>query len=253
MRGVWQIALPVLLGIMAIALGSCAPEYPECRTDEDCQRVNPNEFCINGQCRECRDDSHCDRGFQCENGSCRAIPGWCESTSDCSGGQVCVENFCRDCDSDGQCQEGYGERYWCDSGRCSDACRSDADCPAGQRCVNGGCVMPEEEAVCSMEPVYFDFDSSAIRSDQRDAIEANAQCFRERELESLSLEGNCDPRGTTEYNYALGERRAHAVKRVLTGHGIRRNALRTVSYGEDRATGTSESSWARDRRVDTTE
>jgi len=253
MRGVWLHILPPFVGVLVLILSSCGPEYPECRTDEDCQRVNPEEFCINGQCRQCRDDTHCERGYQCDNGSCQRIPGWCETTSDCSGGQVCRENFCQDCQGDGECVEGYGERYWCDNGRCSDACRTDEDCPAGQQCVNGVCQAPPEPEVCGFEPVYFDFDSSAIRSDQRGSIETNAQCYREREMSGATLEGNCDPRGTTEYNYALGQRRAAAVKRVLSGHGVRGGSLRTVSYGEDRASGSDESSWARDRRVDTTE
>jgi peptidoglycan-associated lipoprotein len=252
MRGVWLLSLPVS-AVLVLLLISCAPEYPECRNDEDCQRVNPQEFCINGQCRQCRDDSHCQRGQQCDNGSCQPIPGWCETTADCSGGQVCSENFCRDCQSDGECVSGYGERFWCDGGRCSDACRSDADCPAGQQCVNGACVSPAEAPVCQLGSVYFDFDQSSIRSDQRSAVETNASCIRERELSAVTLEGNCDPRGTTEYNYALGEKRAASVKRMLTGAGIRGNVLKTVSYGEDRASGSDESSWARDRRVDSAE
>jgi peptidoglycan-associated lipoprotein len=136
-----------------------------------------------------------------------------------------------------------------------EGCREDSDCPAGQTCVDNRCQMPAQAAApgSCLEPVYFDFDSSAIRSDMRPVLETDAQCIREREVSSVSLEGNCDPRGTTEYNYALGEQRARAVKRVLVGHGVSGGTLRTVSYGEDRASGTSESSWAQDRRVDLAE
>jgi peptidoglycan-associated lipoprotein len=241
-----------LAGVTGLALGGCRPEYPNCRNDEDCHRVNANEVCVDGQCHRCRDDSQCPRGQQCESNDCAPIPGWCESTSDCSGGQICRDNRCSPCTSDGECASGYGSNYWCDNGRCVDACRSDADCPAGQVCVNGDCQYQQQHG-CSMEPVYFDFDSSVIRADQSPNIEANASCFREREMSSMNLEGNCDPRGTTEYNYALGDRRAASVKRVLVGHGIPGTKLRTVSYGEDRATGSNESSWAHDRRVDSTE
>lgn len=249
MRGTWRLPLAALAGVLGLVLGGCPPEYPRCRNDEDCHRVNPNEVCVDGQCRRCRDDSQCPRGKQCENSDCARIPGWCEQTSDCSGGQVCLDNRCSPCSSDSECASGYGSNYWCDAGRCVDSCRSDADCPAGQVCVNGDCQYVQQE-VCSMEPVYFDFDSSTIREDMRSNLESNAQCFRERDVRSLSLEGNCDPRGTTEYNYALGDRRAAAVKRVMVGHGVVGTKLRAVSYGEDRATGTNESSWARDRRVD---
>ncbi len=253
MRGAWRLPLAALTAMVGLVLGGCPPEYPACRNDEDCHRVNPDEVCVDGQCRRCRDDSQCPRGQQCENNDCVRIPGWCESTRDCSNGQVCRDNRCSPCTGDSDCVSDYGNNYWCDGGRCVDACRSDADCPAGQVCVNGDCQYAPQPAVCSMEPVYFDFDSSAIRGDSSSSLEANAACIRERDLQSVSLEGNCDPRGTTEYNYALGDRRAAAVKRVLVGHGIRGNRLRTVSYGEDHATGSNESSWARDRRVDSNE
>jgi peptidoglycan-associated lipoprotein len=240
-----------MIGVGLLLSGGCAPEYPNCRSDEDCQRVNPREVCVDGQCRQCRDDSQCDRGQQCDDNSCVGIPGWCEEARDCSDGQICIDNRCLPCESDDQCQTGYGQNYWCDGGSCVDSCRSDADCPAGQRCVAGECVSEEEQiANCALDPVYFDFDSSTIRSDMRDVLQANAQCIRDRSISSVSLEGNCDPRGTTEYNYALGERRASAVKRVIVGHGVPGRSLRTVSYGEDRASGTGEDSWARDRRVD---
>jgi len=111
----------------------------------------------------------------------------------------------------------------------------------------------QEQVQCQLSPVYFDFDSATLVGDAPSIIETNAQCIQERSVASLTVEGNCDPRGTTEYNYALGDRRAATVKRALVGHGIRANSLRTVSYGEDHATGSGESSWGHDRRVDLSE
>lgn len=251
MRAARQLALAILAGALGLVLGGCPPQYPNCRTDEDCQRVNPREVCVGGQCHQCRDDAQCDRGQQCTDNSCVPIPGWCETESDCPSGQICRDNFCRPCETDADC----GSGRICDGGSCVEGCREDSDCPAGQVCLDNRCQYQQTDTVaqCSPDAVYFDFDSSAIRSDMRSVLEGNAQCIREREMSSLSLEGNCDPRGTTEYNYALGEQRARAVKRVLQGHGVPAKAMRTVSYGEDRATGTSESSWAHDRRVDTAE
>ncbi len=250
MSRAWRLPLAALTGALGLVLCGCPPEYPNCNTDEDCHRVNPDEVCVDGQCRQCRDDSQCPRGEQCENNTCRPIPGWCESTADCAAGQVCRDNRCSPCESDSECVSGYGSNYWCDAGRCVDACRSDADCPAGQQCVAGVCQYPPEPEVCQFDSVYFDFDQSAIRDDMRGVVEENAQCLRERELPQVTLEGHCDPRGTTEYNYALGDRRANSVRRALMGHGIPANRMRPVSYGEDQATGTNESSWARDRRVE---
>lgn len=247
-----QLVLALLAGALGVALTGCPPQYPNCRTDEDCQRVNPREVCVDGQCRQCRDDSQCDRGQQCDNNSCVAIPNWCgDDPSLCPPGMICRDEFCHPCGSDSEC--GSGEI--CEDGRCVDGCREDADCPAGQTCIDNRCQYQAQETVaqCGFDGVYFDFDSSAIRSDMRSVVESNAQCIREREMSSVTLEGNCDPRGTTEYNYALGEQRARAVKRVLSGHGVSRGSIRTVSYGEDRASGSGESSWAQDRRVDVSE
>ena len=57
MRGGRQLALAAVAGALGLVLGGCPPQYPNCRTDEDCHRVNPSEVCVDGQCRQCRDDS----------------------------------------------------------------------------------------------------------------------------------------------------------------------------------------------------
>lgn len=104
-----------------------------------------------------------------------------------------------------------------------------------------------------MLPVYFDFDSSDIRRDQVARIQVNAEFINTNQKGyDVRIEGNTDPRGTNEYNMALGERRALAAKKYLVNLGVDEEKLTTVSYGEERLLlqGNDELSWAQDRRDD---
>jgi peptidoglycan-associated lipoprotein len=82
----------------------------------------------------------------------------------------------------------------------------------------------------------------------RDTVEKNYDCYKQRGG-NLTIEGHCDPRGTTEYNMGLGDRRARIVSKVMTTLGVEKSDLRVVSKGEEEATGTSEEGWSRDRKV----
>ena len=101
-------------------------------------------------------------------------------------------------------------------------------------------------------PIYFDFDKSNIRQDQRDRIEKNAEFLTNNKTVRVRIEGNCDERGTNEYNMALGQRRAMSSKKYLVNLGIAENRLDTISYGEERPLlfGHDEYSWAQNRRDD---
>lgn len=103
-----------------------------------------------------------------------------------------------------------------------------------------------------MLPVYFDFDSSAIRADQVERIETNGDFIKENPELAIRIEGNCDPRGTKEYNLALGERRAQSAKKYLVNLGVDESRLSTVSWGEEKLLlyGHDEISWAQNRRAD---
>lgn len=102
-----------------------------------------------------------------------------------------------------------------------------------------------------MLPVYFDFDNSDIRVDQVPRIQINADYLNANNV-SIRIEGNCDPRGTNEYNMALGERRALSAKKYLMNLGVAEKRMTTVSYGEERILlhGHDEISWAQNRRDD---
>ena len=103
-----------------------------------------------------------------------------------------------------------------------------------------------------MLPVYYNFDSSDVSSDQVSRIEVNADFSKSNPALPIRIEGNCDPRGTNEYNMALGERRALSAKKYLVNLGVEEANLTTVSYGEERMLlhGHDELSWAQNRRAD---
>ena len=103
-----------------------------------------------------------------------------------------------------------------------------------------------------LSTVYFDYDRSEVRSDAGSALKENARVIGEKDWDQVILEGHCDERGSEEYNLALGERRANAVRRYLMSLGVPGPRLTTVSYGESRAAkpGHDESAWRYNRRVD---
>ena len=84
-----------------------------------------------------------------------------------------------------------------------------------------------------MLPVYFDFDSSAIRDDQKVRMEGNAEFLKANPNYKIVIEGNTDERGTNEYNIALGEHRAQVAKKYLINLGVSGSQLSTFSYGEE--------------------
>jgi peptidoglycan-associated lipoprotein len=89
-------------------------------------------------------------------------------------------------------------------------------------------------AVPELKPVYFDFDKSALRPDAVDALTNNTTWLKENADTLVLVEGNCDERGTAEYNLALGDRRANSAMDYLEANGIAKDRLSTVSYGKER-------------------
>ena len=192
-----------LLGI------GCGPEYPNCNNDENCHQ---GEFCVNGQCQQCRDGSDCPAGQECNDGRCDPIPGWCGSSADCPSGQECVDNRC-----------------------VAPMTTSDGETgPTG----------------CSLASVHFAYDSSEIDSSAGNTLQSNATCIEERNIAHVTLTGHCDPRGTEEYNLALGDRRARQVQSFMGRLGVQNGRMTPRSMGEEMARGSNESSWGEDRRVE---
>ena len=102
---------------------------------------------------------------------------------------------------------------------------------------------------CDVEFIYFDFDSTEVTPSMRKELEHTCECLIQNKG-SIALEGHCDPRGTTEYNMGLGDRRARMTKQLLQVMGMNSSKFRVVFKGEEEAAGYDEKTWARDRRVD---
>jgi peptidoglycan-associated lipoprotein len=104
----------------------------------------------------------------------------------------------------------------------------------------------------SLKPqtVYFDFDKSAIKSSEQSKLDEVANFLKSNPADALRVEGNCDQRGTEEYNRSLGERRAFAAREYLVHDGIDPQKVVTLSNGEDKPaeTGSGEAAWAKNRR-----
>ncbi|MCC6795210.1 MAG: OmpA family protein [Candidatus Hydrogenedentes bacterium] len=108
-------------------------------------------------------------------------------------------------------------------------------------------------ASAGVRPVYFDYDSYALRPDALSTLKTNAEVFKGQLAGAIiQVEGHCDERGTQEYNLALGEKRALAARDYLTKLGVSGDRIVTISYGEEAPAdpGHNESSWALNRRCE---
>jgi peptidoglycan-associated lipoprotein len=101
--------------------------------------------------------------------------------------------------------------------------------------------------------VYFDYDQSEIRADARPVLSAQSAWLVRYPEVRVRIEGNCDERGTREYNFALGARRADAVREFLVDHGVNGSRITTISYGKERPIdpGHDETAWAKNRNTHT--
>jgi peptidoglycan-associated lipoprotein len=208
---------------------------------------------------------------------CPAKPknGECKTSQDCleqqGFGKVCVEGRCQECAADADCKEGFV----CRTNKCvpKPQCGKDADCPQGQRCENERCVAPREDpdaearrraaaeaeaAKRAVPPecadagafvIRFAFDQSVLVPESQATLQRLADCLKRAPAKRMTIAGNCDERGTTQYNIALGARRAEAARKYLSDLGVA-TTMDTVSYGEEKplCTESTEACWARNRR-----
>jgi peptidoglycan-associated lipoprotein len=112
--------------------------------------------------------------------------------------------------------------------------------------------MTEDRAALAAYTIHFAFDSAAIKSSEQSNLEASAAALKADANTKLLIEGNCDDRGTEEYNRSLGERRALAAREALAKDGIDPSRVRTLSFGKDKPAdpGHDEAAWAKNRRDD---
>lgn len=212
-----------LLSIVGLAVLTACPSKPkngECKTGQDClEQEGYGKVCVEGRCQECGADADCMAGFICRSNKCVPKP----------------------------------------------QCLADADCGPNQECVAEKCVakpepapveppkpaIPPECADASAFTIQFDFDKSTLRAESQGRLQTLADCLRRAPANRVVIEGHCDDRGTTQYNIALGNRRAEAARKYLSdlGAAVR---LETVSFGEERplCTQATEDCWQRNRRAD---
>ncbi|CAA7612063.1 MULTISPECIES: peptidoglycan-associated lipoprotein Pal [Magnetospirillum] len=98
--------------------------------------------------------------------------------------------------------------------------------------------------------VFFDYDKFALRADAKAGLDKQVAWLKKYPTYKMTIEGHADERGTREYNLALGERRANAVKDYMVGAGIAKDRVKTISYGKERpvALGSNEAAWSQNRR-----
>jgi peptidoglycan-associated lipoprotein len=111
---------------------------------------------------------------------------------------------------------------------------------------------PNEMFAVGQRAVYFDFDSFVIKSESQPLIEAHARYLKANKTRKVALEGHADERGGREYNLALGQKRAEAVRRALGLLGVADSQLEAVSFGKEKPAvqGSDEAAWAKNRRVE---
>jgi len=111
---------------------------------------------------------------------------------------------------------------------------------------------PSEQELFSqnVKDIYFDYDKDDIRADQQASIQADAQFLSQHPNINFTVEGHCDERGSTEYNIALGDKRASAVKSALASAGVNSSRVKTISYGKEKpfCTESNEACWQQNRR-----
>jgi peptidoglycan-associated lipoprotein len=120
--------------------------------------------------------------------------------------------------------------------------------------VQTGSVDPlnDPQGVLANRSVYFDYDSFVVRADGQPVVQNHSAFLTKNTSRKVLIQGNTDERGGTEYNLALGQKRAEAVRRSMASLGVSEGQIEAVSLGEEKpkATGSNEESWAENRRAD---
>jgi peptidoglycan-associated lipoprotein len=235
MRRVLALAVPF---IAALVLSGCPakPKPGECKSSADCAKQEGyGKVCVQGRCLECSADSDCAAGFTCRDNKCVPRPE-CSTDADCPSGKKC-----------------QGERCVAPS---TAECQGDADCGPGRGCEAGKCVTKQAAADGGPEcadpaafTIQFGFDQATLTGESQGKLQKLADCLKKAPAKKVVVQGHCDERGTTQYNLALGARRAEAAKKYLADLAGGGN-IDTVSYGKERplCSDSSEECWARNRR-----
>lgn len=116
----------------------------------------------------------------------------------------------------------------------------------------GGNPLKDPSNILSKRSVFFELDSNIVKDEFKPLVSAHARYLQQNRAMKMTIQGNADERGSREYNLALGQRRADAVKQMMQLLGAQSEQIETVSFGEEkpRAAGHDEASWAENRRAD---
>ena len=224
----------VLLTAVALAslaaLAGCPvkPKNGECKTSKDCEgQQGFGKVCVEGRCQECGADADCKEGFVCRKNACVPKPE-CAKDADCGEGRRCENE---------RCVGGRGEAAEAEARRRAE---EEARSAAAKECADGAGFT-----------VRFGFDQSTLTPDAQGTLQRLADCLKRAPPKRVLVQGNCDERGTTQYNIALGARRADAARKYLADLGVGAK-IDTVSYGKEKplCTEATEACWARNRRDD---
>jgi len=112
-------------------------------------------------------------------------------------------------------------------------------------------AMRDPLAAGNGDKIFFDFDQAVIRDDARPTLDSQAAWLNKNQNVNVQIAGDCDERGTEEYNIALGSRRAYAAESYLAAKGVPASRMTTISYGKDRpiSPGSTEEAWAQNRNA----
>lgn len=123
--------------------------------------------------------------------------------------------------------------------------------PLDPKGVSGN-PLKDPSNVLSKRSVYFELDSNIVKEEFKPLVAAHARYLQQNPAQKMTVQGNADERGSREYNLALGQRRADAVKQMMQLLGAKSDQIETVSFGEEKpkATGHDEASWSENRRAD---
>jgi peptidoglycan-associated lipoprotein len=121
--------------------------------------------------------------------------------------------------------------------------------PVTQKAVD---PLDDPNSPLAKRSVYFDYDNYTVKNDYKALITAHGNYLSQNKAKKIVIQGNADERGSSEYNLALGQKRAEAVRKALASMGVTESQMEAVSFGKEKpkATGHDEASWAENRRAD---
>ena len=207
--------------IVLVALLTACPSPPkngECKSSKDCEaQAGFGKICLSGQCVECAADTDCKDGFACKTNKCEPKPAPVAAAAP------------------------------------KPECASDAECDSGKGCQSGKCVSTLDPACADPAAFscHFGYDQYSIVGDSASALQRLAACLAKAPAKRLQVDGHADDRGTTQYNLALGKKRAETVKKYLADLGVA-GAIGTNTFGKEQplCREAAESCWSKNRRAE---